>query len=64
MMKEILKRVSIHLHELVYAYVLLMIMTQAAKVNGWLVEKWSDVAINISDFVVGNPITNVITMML
>ncbi len=64
MMKEILKRVSIHLHELVYAYVLLMIMTQAAKVNGWLVEKWSDVAINISDFVVGNPITNVITMLL
>ena len=63
-MKEMVKRVSTHLHELVYAYVLLMIMTQADKVNGWLVEKWSDMAINISDFVVGNPITNVITMLL
>jgi len=63
-MKEIVKRVSTHLHELVYAYVLLMIMTQADKVNGWLVEKWSDMVINISDFVVGNPIMNVITMLL
>lgn len=62
--KNHIKELHTHLHEVVYAYLVLTAMTKAEKICTWFVSKWGEMATNVCGFFIGNCFTNLITTLL